>query len=183
MRLDPLNGFRKKSVAIRTESLIFGTRYRTRVLERRSLPMRKLFSLIGILALFVGFILPHGSSLGAGKAAERTEKPVFIDLDGDGFDDNATPEEQNSTIDKPKSEAAGSVTDTTTANTGFFDFGSTMKPKGQLFLNNSSAFASAKQHISCGLLSRGGFGSSSDFGGDSGTGVVIGGCCVGGVCH
>jgi hypothetical protein len=147
--------------------------------------MRKLFSVIGILALFVGFILPRGSSLGADKATEKAEKPVFVDLDGDGFDDNATPEDQNSTIDKPKFEATGNVSDTTTAMTGFFDFGSTMTPKSQLFLNNSSAFASAKQRVVSGLQHRGGFGSASDFGsgGDISSGAVIGGVCVGGVCH
>jgi hypothetical protein len=147
--------------------------------------MRRLFSVIGILALFVGFVLLHGSSLGAGRAADKAEKPAFVDLDGDGFDDNATPEEQNSTIDKPKSEAAGNITDTTTANTGFFDFGSVLTPKKPLFLNNSSAFASAKQRVVSGLQHRGGFGSASDFGagGDISSGAVIGGVCVGGVCH
>ena len=117
--------------------------------------MRTFTSLVGILVLFIGSILPYGSSLGADKATETTQKPVFVDLDGDGFDDNATPEEQNSTIDKPKSDATGSPRDTTTANTGFFDFGSTMTPKSQLFLNNSSAFASAKQRVVCGLQHRG----------------------------
>ena len=146
--------------------------------------MRKLISVVGVVALFIGFVLPHGNSLGADKATEKAEKPVFVDLDGDGFNDSATPEEQNSTIDKPKSDAAGNLSDTTTAIAGFFDLGSTMTPKHQLFLNNSSAFASGKQRITCGLSSRGGFGSANDFGGgEVGSGVVIGGGCVGGVCH
>ncbi len=147
--------------------------------------MRKLISVVGILALFIGFVLPHGSSLGADKATEKAEKPTFVDLDGDGFDDSATPGEQNPTIDKPKSDATGKLADTTTAITGFFDFGSTLTPKNPLFLNNSSAFASAKQRMVCGLQNRGGFGSGSDFGAgnDIGSGAVIGGVCVGGVCH
>jgi hypothetical protein len=147
--------------------------------------MRKLILVIGILALFVGFILPHGSSLGAGKAADKAEKPVFVDLDGDGFDDNATPEAQNPSIDKPKSDTTGNISDTATATTGFFDFGSILTPKKQLFLNNSSAFAFAKQRVVSGLQHRGGFGSGSDFGSgnDVGSGAVIGGVCVGGVCH
>jgi hypothetical protein len=147
--------------------------------------MSKLILTIGILACFVGFILPCGSSLGADKAAEKAEKPVFIDLDGDGFDDNATPEDQKPNIGKPKSEATGNVSDTTAAVSGFFDFGSVLTPKKQLFLNNSSAFASAKQRVVSGLQNRGGFGSGSDFGagGDISSGAVIGGVCVGGVCH
>ena len=147
--------------------------------------MRKLTSAVGILALFIGFVLPYGSSLGADKAKEKSQKVVFVDLDGDGFDDNATLTEQNPTIDKPKSDAMGNVSDTTTASTGFFDFGSILTPKEQLFLNNSSAFASAKQRVASGLQYRGGFGSGSDFGSSSdiSSGAVIGGVCVGGICH
>jgi hypothetical protein len=147
--------------------------------------MRKFTSVIGILVLFIGSVLPHGSTLGAGKATEKAEKVAFVDLDGDGFDDNATPEKQNSAIDKPKSDATGSLSDTTTANAGFFDFGFTLPPKSQLFLNKSGAFAFTKQRVVCGLQHRGGFGAGSDFGagGDIGSGAVVSGVCVGGVCH
>lgn len=147
--------------------------------------MRKLILVVGILALFFGFVLSQGSSLGADKATEEAGKSVFVDLDGDGFDDNATPEAQNSTIDKPKSDTAGNISDTAAASVSFFDFGSILTPKKQLFLNNSRAFASVKQRITCGSSSRGGFGSGSDFGygNDVGSGAVIGGVCVGGVCH
>jgi len=60
-----------------------------------------------------------------------------------------------------------------------------MKPKSRLFLDNSSAFAYAKQRVACGLQHRGGFGSGNDFGAsnDVASGAVIGGVCVGGVCH
>ncbi|TFH65288.1 MAG: hypothetical protein E4G91_03025 [Candidatus Zixiibacteriota bacterium] len=147
--------------------------------------MKNFTSLVGILVLFIGSVLPPVNSFGADKATEKAEKVAFIDLDGDGFDDNATPEDQNSTINKPKTDAAGKLSDTTSASTGFFDFGSTLTPKSQLFLNNSSAFASAKQRVVSGLQHRGGFGSGSDFGAgnDVGSGAVIGGVCVGGVCH
>jgi hypothetical protein len=147
--------------------------------------MRKSTSVVGILVLFIGYVLLHGSSLGADKATEKTQKVAFVDLDGDGFDDNATPEQQNSTIDKLKSDATGASSDTTKANAGFFDFGSVLTTKSQLFLNNSGAFAFAKQRVVSGLQHRGGFGSGGDFGSgsDISSGAVVAGVCVGGVCH
>jgi hypothetical protein len=156
-----------------------------RVPKRRSLRVRKLILVVGVLALFVGFVLLDGSSLGANKATEEAEKPVFVDLDGDGFDDGATPENQNPTVEKPKSNAAGNLSSDTTTVTGFVDLGSALAPKNRLFLNNSSAFAFAKRLVVSGLQHRGGFGSASDFGSgnDIGSGTVIGGVCVGGICR
>ncbi|GEM_PF-4810417 len=145
--------------------------------------MWKLASVVGILALFIGFSLPHGVSLGADKTTDKADRPTFVDLDGDGFDDNATPEQQDPKSEKPKSGDT-SFSDTTSTTDSFFDLGSSLTPKRRLFLNNSSAFAWTKQRAASGCQSRGGFGSASDFGGgELGSGVVIGGVCVGGVCH
>lgn len=146
--------------------------------------MRKFASVVGIMAVFAGIVLSHGSVFGADKAAVQADKPVFVDLDGDGFDDNAAAPDQNKT-DKPKLDTPNVVVDSTANGGGFFDFDRSLLPKKELFLNNSSAFASIKQRIVCGLQYRGGFGSVSDFGsgGDVASGAVIGGVCVGGVCH
>lgn len=148
--------------------------------------MKKLTSLLGILALFSGVVLLCGTSLGADKATEKLEKPAFVDLDGDGFDDNASAENQDLKTDNSKTTANGIATDSdsSSAAAGFIDFGAAMPSRANLFLNNSSAFASAKQRVTSGFASRGGFSSAGDFGGSElGTGVVIGGACVGGVCH
>lgn len=148
--------------------------------------MNKLSLVIGALVFFVGFILPIDNSFGSDNATRQTEKVAFVDLDGDGFDDNATPDDQNSTTEKSKSNTPNNLSsDSTTVATGFIDFSSALTPKKPLFLNNSSAFASAKRLVTCGLQSRGGFGSGSDFGsgGDIGSGALMGGVCVGGVCR
>jgi hypothetical protein len=148
--------------------------------------VNKLSVMIGALVLFVGFMLPNDNSFGADNSTEQTEKVAFVDLDGDGFDDNATPEDQNSTTEKPKADASNNLSsDSTAAAAGFFEFSSALTQKNRLFLHNSSAFASAKQRVVSGLQHRGGFGSNSDFGSgsDIGSGAVIGGVCVGGVCH
>jgi len=146
--------------------------------------MRNLASLIGSVAIFASIVLAHGSVFGADKATHKPDKPVFVDLDGDGFDDNAAAPDQSAT-DKPKLDTQNGVVDSTVASGGFFDFSGSLPPKKQLFLNNSSAFAAVKQRVVCGLQHRGGFGSGSDFGNsnDVSSGAVIGGVCVGGVCH
>lgn len=147
--------------------------------------MKRLASVVGILVLFIGFVLPLENSLGGDEATEKAEKVTYVDLDGDGFDDQATPEDQKTTIEKPKSDAAGNLASDTPAVTGFVDFGSALAPKSRLFLNNSNAFAYAKRLVVSGLQHRGGFGSASDFGAgnDIGSGAAIGGVCVGGICR
>jgi hypothetical protein len=117
--------------------------------------MRNFASVVGIVAVFAGIVLAHGSVFGADKPSEKADKPVFVDLDGDGFDDNAAAPDQNNT-DKPRLDTPNVVVDSTAAGGGFFDFDRSLLPKKELFLNNSSAFASIKQRMVCGLQHRGG---------------------------
>ena len=147
--------------------------------------MRSFASVIGIVAIFAGMVLPHEITFAADKATDKPDRTVFVDLDGDGFDDNAAPPDQNIDANKPTPGAPKAVVDSTVSNGNFFDFDRSLLPQKELFLNNSSAFAAVKQRVVCGLQHRGGFGSGSDFGNgnDVSSGAVIGGVCVGGVCH
>lgn len=143
--------------------------------------MIRLASFFGICVVCMAFLL-SGTLSGAEEQASqaKTEKPTFVDLDGDGFDDNAAVGENKDDTKAAKLTAA----DTTSFNSNFFDLGSVMPSRAQVFLDNSSEFATIKQRIVCGLSTRGGFASSGDFGsGGLGAGVVLGGVCVGGVCH
>jgi hypothetical protein len=139
---------------------------------------------LSMLAIALGVLFLAGNLLGEDNSSAKTEKPVFVDLDGDGFDDNASADEPAVNTDKASTTSSASAADSTFATNGFFDFGTMMPSRSKLFLNNSTAFASAKQRVTAGFATRGGLSSGGDFGGgDLGSGVVIGGCCVGGVCH
>ncbi len=65
--------------------------------------MKKFFTVIGILAIFLGVVLAHQSSYAADKTKEQPNKPVFVDLDGDGFDD-LTSQSTSAPLDQPKAE-------------------------------------------------------------------------------
>jgi len=87
---------------------------------RWSLHLAKLVSIIGILTFLICFGSSDQSLFGEEKAKEKVSKAVFVDLDGDGFDDNASLDDQTSTIDSAKN-AASAISDTTSAGAGFFD--------------------------------------------------------------
>jgi hypothetical protein len=151
--------------------------------------VNRFVTLISVLALLAGAVLTSGTVWASDQVKEKSPKSVFVDLDGDGFDDNATVNEAPPALEMPKADAAVASADSTNVGPamsgGFFDFDRSLIPQKQVFLNYSSAFAFNKQRVPCMLGNRGGFGSGNDFGssGDTGVGNVIGGCCVGGVCH
>jgi len=135
---------------------------------------------MNLLILLIGvYLLPL-----TGQVSESTSKvQLFVDLDGDGFNDRATDQDTDGIPDAVDSERSKLETGGTTAE-DFFSAGDLL-PKTAVFLTNSSAFNHLKTSVAARVQSRGGFGSGSDFGPASGLGGggVLGGACEGGVCR
>lgn len=117
-------------------------------------------------------------------ASEKaSDKPCFVDLDGDGFDDN-TVSQSNTGLAKM------AVADTAKAEpksnlNGFFALSADLKPKIDLYLHKSDAFTRLKSTTTPLAKHRGGFGGNGGFGPDNtvGSGSVGGGACAGGCCR
>ena len=136
-----------------------------------------IFSLVGIiLILSPKFLLAEKS--------ETTEE-TYIDLDGDGINDNAPDSDGDGIIDVAESGFRQSQFDTEPANMGMVSFESSSVGISADPSPNSGKFSSLNKN--CRLLSssRGGFGTGDQFGPGNGIGIgaVSSGGCAGGVCH
>jgi hypothetical protein len=136
-------------------------------------------SVFTIFAIF-GF---GGSVLHAEDGVESEE--VFVDLDGDGFDDNI-PDEDNNSIpdtaedDKNLNENEGLLASSDSQfkpieGLGGFDLNS--------LLSNSEIFGKLKFLTRAQSCYRGGFEAGSDFGPGNGIGLGAASGCAGGVCR
>ncbi|NIP41156.1 MAG: hypothetical protein GWN61_00280 [candidate division Zixibacteria bacterium] len=124
-----------------------------------------------------------GSVLHAENNAESEE--VFVDLDGDGFNDNIPDEDNNSIPDKAEddkysdqaegSELMASAEFKPIESLGDFDPSS--------LLSNSELFGQLKFVTRAQSCFRGGFEAGSDFGPGNGIGLGAVSGCAGGVCY
>ncbi len=124
-----------------------------------------------------------GSVLHAEDNVESEE--VFVDLDGDGFNDNI-PDEDNNSIpdtaedDKNLNENEGLLASSDSQfkpieSLGGFDLNS--------LLSNSEIFGKLEFLTRAQSCCRGGFEAGSDFGPGNGIGLGAVSGCAGGVCH
>jgi hypothetical protein len=143
------------------------------------------FAAILVSTTFIFFTLCSfgGSILNAENNAETEE--VFVDLDGDGFNDNIPDEDNNSIPDSAEddkysdqaedSELLASSEFRPIQGLGDFDLNS--------LLSNSEFFGQLKFITRAQSCCRGGFEAGSDFGPGNGIGLGAVSGCAGGVCH
>ncbi|HDS01034.1 MAG TPA: hypothetical protein ENO22_13615 [candidate division Zixibacteria bacterium] len=143
------------------------------------------FAAILISAAFMIFAFcSFGSSpLRADDGAESEE--LFVDLDGDGFNDNTPDEDNNSIPDSAEDDKYSDRNKTANAlastefkpieGLGEFDLSS--------LLSNSELFGQLKFLTRAQSCCRGGFEAGSDFGPGNGIGLGAVSGCAGGVCH
>ncbi len=133
--------------------------------------------------LAVAFVLTFGFSGLALAETSPAGSAEFEDFDGDGFDDNAPDTDSDGIPDAADQSKPETLTDQ--ANDGgfiSFDSGETALP------DDVGSFSSRFERLSftCRALTktRGGFGSSDDFGPGNGIGIgaVSAGGCSGGIC-
>nr|MBN2277971.1 hypothetical protein [candidate division Zixibacteria bacterium] len=147
--------------------------------------MKQLTTLLFVLLCLFGLIFCHGSNI---YAAENSGKAVFIDRDGDGFDDIAADDDGDGIPNGADPNAAEVAPRPTDKSNGLIDFSRGLDPaeipegilKTSDLFNTNQFNARGLSENRCGFTSEEGFG--------SGTGVGIndisgGGGCVGGVCH
>ena len=119
------------------------------------------------------------------EAETATSKAVFVDLDGDGFDDNAADEDSDG-IPNDADADYDPVSETNNNSGDFIDFGQTIQEIGLSpdLTSNSQSFGKRQFKTRgltlnrCGFDANGGFGSGNEIG----IGVSSGGGCAGGVC-
>ncbi len=136
-----------------------------------------IFSLvIFVLILSPKFLLAEKS---------ETTEATYIDLDGDGINDNAPDSDGDGIIDVAESGFRPGQFDTEPANMGIVSFETSSVGISADPSLNSGKFSSLNKN--CRLLSsnRGGFGIGDQFGPGNGIGIgaVSSGGCAGGVCH
>ncbi len=109
---------------------------------------------------------------------------AFVDLDGDGIDDNFTDTDRDGIPDKYVHGSVSAFGVEISATSGIFAAGQSGKFAATLTTGNRDVFGSRMGRTHCLSLNRGGFGSESDFGPGNGIGLgaVKGTGCVGGVC-
>ena len=139
----------------------------------------KITPLLAILTLLI-------SSLTI-QAAEKTQgnNYRFIDLDGDGFDDNMKDIDNDGIPDMSDNTTSPSTPKATTSiGTGIFSKVEAAPISVNLYTINSQRFASLKCCTLSLMQNRGGFGAADDFGPATGMNQGSGGGnCSGGICH
>lgn len=117
-------------------------------------------------------------------AATSGATTVFVDRDGDGFDDQAGDHDGDGIPDAAEREKPAAQPMGQSAEFGLFAAAQTMIATTPVFLYNSGSFNHLKLLLSPLTQHRGGFGVGVDFGpgGDIGCGAVMGGACAGGAC-
>lgn len=139
-------------------------------------------SILGFISLAF-ILLPSSTTL---AEDEKTEKTVFVDLDGDGFNDNAPdengdgiPDEMKSGKNKEKDQEAGS-SGQISAFTPLQDLGEYTIDE---YLPNSERFGRLEFTTRAQSSFRGGFDIDKSFGPGTGIGGGAMSGCPGGVCH
>lgn len=139
----------------------------------------KLSLILLSIILLAGFV---GLQANSDTPANTSAKSVFIDLDGDGFDDGLDDQNADGIPDDVKKSPV--VESSTEKETSFFAGVKTIGVQTPVFIRNSGSFNYLKRALLPLTQHRGGFNSGSEFGpgGDIGSGAVLGGPCSGGAC-
>lgn len=143
-------------------------------------PVQRILIFLTALAL-VAFSVPSDGQ------AEEAEKTVFIDLDGDGFDDNLADSDENGIPDDAEPDESESDNDNSAvgmiATLNPIEVSSEDLSLDQV-LTNSEKFG--KREFKCRDQScfRGGFDAGQDFGPGNGiSSAAVSSGCAGGICH
>jgi hypothetical protein len=145
--------------------------------------MRQTHTIYVFLMVFamIAFVVP------ADGQAEEAEKATFVDLDGDGFDDNLADSDENGIPDQAEPDesesgnansAEGMIATLNPINVSSEDLSLDQ------ILTNSEKFG--KREFNCRDHScfRGGFDAGQDFGPGNGiSSAAVSSGCAGGICH
>ncbi len=107
----------------------------------------------------------------------------YIDLDGDGFDDNIDDQDGDGIPDKTSKQATPDILSKSAA-TEMFASVQLLGTRLPVFLHNSGTFNHLRRQLTDLAQYRGGFSLGAEFGpgSDIGSGAVLGGACAGGAC-
>jgi len=117
-------------------------------------------------------------------AGETVTKP-YVDMDGDGFDDNASDEDGDAIPDAADPDYVPAPAEDENMS-GLINFGETLKEVGIVedFSTNMQKFDRLDFHTRAMAQNRCGFDAGEEFGSEGiGIGGSSGGGCVGGVCR
>jgi hypothetical protein len=135
-----------------------------------------------VVVFFVAVILCGETSA---EESRESVKPQFVDLDGDGLNDNVPDLNNDGIPDFDKAGMQQEYAELEPAESNIFR--GIQPAKGvtqQLFLSNAERFRSLKFCARSLLQCRGGFSSGEDFGPGNGIGQgALSGNCVGGICR
>lgn len=139
------------------------------------------FALYFVSILLVISLVGTTPGLRAGSQINVT-KVIFVDYDGDGFDDlaadnneNGIPDYIEETKDEPIVEVESILGDS---------FGEQIKPAEEMYLDNQEAFSARDFSVRCLTGRRIGLNAGEDFGAGNGLNVGgTGGGCQGGACR
>ena len=151
--------------------------------KREVTTIRYFTELPALSLLAIAVVLIFSSGLLAGS--EDVAKSQFVDLDGDGFDDNAADNDGDGIPDD-----VGAQAEDNTVDTGLSEFDDVFSSDlleveaPEVFISNSEYFCRLRMVNTALSHNRVCFSSGDDFGPGSGigSGAVLGGVCAGGVC-
>lgn len=136
-----------------------------------------------ILILTAALLFVCANSGAAGNDIATTQTSVFVDRDGDGFNDATTDQDTDGIPDELNLQSSSAPDSSSLAG---FTFTPAMVSGNRfpIFLHNSAAFDYLKSQLVGLSQHRGAFSAGADFGpgSDIGSGAVLGGGCIGGVC-
>lgn len=131
--------------------------------------------------LFILFLIGSISPIQAGNEINVT-RVVFIDYDGDGFDDLAADNNENGIPDYIEETKDEPIVEVESILGG--SFGNQGEPAEELYLDNQEAFGARDFSVRCLSSRRIGLNAGDDFGAGNGLNVGgSGGGCQGGVCR
>jgi hypothetical protein len=141
-----------------------------------------------LIAVLIVLTALYGVSVLAGDAADDQAAPPtnsrFVDLDGDGLNDNILDQNHDGIPDFGKKEASQRHFTVRGVTTDIFKGLETNEAPTKLYLSNSDRFRSLKFCTRSLAQCRGGFTSGDEFGPGNGIGQgALSGNCAGGVCH
>jgi len=130
------------------------------------------------------FMTPLMMSIALAGTSENQENS-FVDLDGDGFNDNAIDNNADGIPDDPNEQIDTVPSDDSSESTGFVNFDAGFSNSQVTPHTNSEKFARLSFTTRALGTNRGGFGAGDDFGPGNGIGIgaISAGGCSGGVCR
>lgn len=149
---------------------------------KRMVNFKVLLATLLTLSLSFGFLQQTYADDSLSPAPAEPQS-IFVDLDGDGFDDNAIDQDGDGIPDEDSPSTPAAVNSDSNSG-GMFSSLELVVPRKPAFLRNSGSFGYSRSRALALVAHRGGFGFGNSFGpgNDIGSGAVLGSMCAGGVC-